>query len=523
MRHSPTIRRRLGLLVILCAVPALLVAGALYWQNYNLQRQALSQQTLESARNIARLVDARFGAVEAVLQSLAVLPSLRNGKLDDFLVESSYTSPPEWLSALAVTDLSGRVLYDSSRRSEDWTPWDRKYYPSGLAVPKVSEPFFGGIALEPVVGVSVPVAVQGKHVFNLTGLVRVQEFTKLHLGTNAPESWLFSLVDEHGHIVSRSTYLPRHFRNLANPSLLDAMSESNEGFFDGTTAEGKPVFAVFSRAPKSRWAVAIGIPAKELGAQLQRTLIVSGTFFVLAIAIAVWAVWTVARNISSSVRELRAPALALGRGETPQLPRFYFREAEEVGDELLKAADLLHSAQYRANHDSLTGLPNRVLFGHLTEQQLAVAQRTGTPFSVLFVDLDGFKNVNDTLGHQAGDELLIQVAKRMQTHTRAADTISRHGGDEFAVLLFGTDAENAFNTAEGLLDAISFPYRVNGNSCTVSASIGVATYPVDGKTIESLLQSADQAMYAAKAQGKRRVVPYRALQLQSDRQRSAKA
>lgn len=169
----------------------------------------------------------------------------------------------------------------------------------------------------------------------------------------------------------------------------------------------------------------------------------------------------------------------------------------------------LQGAQYRANHDALTGLPNRVLFKHLTDQQLAVAKRTNSPFSILFIDLDGFKKVNDSLGHQAGDELLIQVANRMQTYTRAADAVSRHGGDEFAVLLFGANAKDSMKVAEGLLEAISFPYRLSGEACSVSASIGVATYPEDGQTVDALVRSADEAMYTAKAQGKHCVVAVR--------------
>lgn len=494
------------MLVILCSVPALFAAGGLYWKNYSLERQALVQQSVSSARNIALLVDAKFGAIEAVLHSLAVLPSLRDGDLDKFRVESAYLSPPEWLNGIVLTELGGRIAYDSSRTPQARGSIDQGQYLNGSSAPGVSKPFMGGFPIEPVIGVTVPVEVRGQHVYNLTGLVRTQEFTKLHLTAEAPDSWLFSIVDQNGHIVSRTTNLPAYFGHLANPSLLRAMRGGDEGAFDGATVEDRPVLGVFSRAPGSRWTVAIGIPAEELSARLRLTVLVSGAAVFFALVIAMLAVWAVARNIARSVHGLRAPALALGRGESPQLPGFYFREAEEVGHELLKAADLLQNARHRANHDPLTGLPNRELFGHLAEQQIAVAQRTNATFSILFIDLDGFKNVNDTLGHQAGDELLIQVARRMRVHTRAADTISRQGGDEFAVLLFGTGEEEGIRVAQGLLEAISFPYRLDDNTCTVSASIGVATYPADGRSVEALLRSADHAMYTAKARGKNRVV-----------------
>ncbi|GIZ53709.1 sensor domain-containing diguanylate cyclase [Noviherbaspirillum aridicola] len=489
----------------------------MYWHNYTLERRSLVQGTISTTRHLAQLVDAKLQTAVAVLEALAVLPSLRSGNLDNFLLDSIHGGPPEWLAGLAVTDLKGRVLYDSTHRNYEWASWDRKYYVDVPTVPKISEPYLGGFAQEPVVAVTVPVEVRGEHVLNLTGLVRVQEFTKLHLALPVPDSWLVSIVDEHGHIISRTTNLPQYFRMPGNASLLSAMGGSDEGLFNGATVDGRRVLGVFSRAASSRWVVAIGIPAEDLATELRLRLVLSSIALLLATAVAVVAVWVVARKIALTVRELRTPALALGRGETPALPQFYFKEAEEVGSELLRAADLLQSAQHRANHDALTGLPNRVLFKHLTDQQLAVAQRTNAPFSVLFIDLDGFKKVNDSLGHQAGDELLIQVAQRMRTQTRAADAVSRHGGDEFAVLLFGAGSDDGVQVAEGLLDAISFPYRISGQSCLVSASIGVATYPLDGITTEALLQKADTAMYVAKARGKHRVVAASKLSLDENK------
>ncbi len=155
---------------------------------------------------------------------------------------------------------------------------------------------------------------------------------------------------------------------------------------------------------------------------------------------------------------------------------------------------------HRAHHDPLTGLPNRALLDDRLAQALILAQRDAIPLSLLLLDLDGFKRVNDTLGHEAGDLLLQEVARRLQATLRASDTVARLGGDEFAVLLPGTDEEGAVVTANKILAALTMPIRV-GASVEVGASVGVALRLVgsgDSEQAAALLRRADAAMYRAK-------------------------
>ena len=184
--------------------------------------------------------------------------------------------------------------------------------------------------------------------------------------------------------------------------------------------------------------------------------------------------------------------------------------------------------EHNAFHDTLTDLPNRALFLERGRQALgghdpaarrqpgrtqAQAQATGPepaagPVAVLFLDLDGFKAVNDNAGHQAGDELLVQAARRLQESVRAADTVARLGGDEFAVLLVGDlDQARAGEVAERLRRALSAPYWIGGEELTVAASIGIA-FAEPGVTPAKLLRNADLAMYQAKKHGKDRVSVY---------------
>ncbi|MEW1724750.1 EAL domain-containing protein [Streptomyces sp. NPDC093109] len=177
--------------------------------------------------------------------------------------------------------------------------------------------------------------------------------------------------------------------------------------------------------------------------------------------------------------------------------------------------------QHNAEHDPLTDLPNRALFTERVRQALSGRRATDPGTAVLFIDLDGFKGVNDRLGHQAGDELLIMAAHRLQDSVRAGDTAARLGGDEFAALVLGDGSPDqsareyqVHEIADRLRLRLSQPYRIDGNDVRVAASIGVA-FAEPGITPSSLMRNADLAMYRAKAAGKDRVEMY-APQMQAD-------
>ncbi|HVE71737.1 MAG TPA: EAL domain-containing protein [Thermoanaerobaculia bacterium] len=158
--------------------------------------------------------------------------------------------------------------------------------------------------------------------------------------------------------------------------------------------------------------------------------------------------------------------------------------------------------EYQAYHDGLTGLPNRLLFRDRLTVALAHAKRQHSPLVLMFLDLDRFKIVNDTLGHSLGDDLLRANATRLRSVLREGDTIARMGGDEFTVLLTDlTDVRDAARIAQKLLDTVAQPVRVEGHELYVTTSIGIAVYPNDGDTAELLLKNADSAMYRAKEAG----------------------
>ncbi|GGC66884.1 EAL domain-containing protein [Undibacterium terreum] len=158
--------------------------------------------------------------------------------------------------------------------------------------------------------------------------------------------------------------------------------------------------------------------------------------------------------------------------------------------------------QYLAHFDTLTGLPNRAQLAERAAYALNLAQRSHQQLALMLLDLDHFKDINDTLGHTVGDTLLAQLAGRLQSVLREEDTVSRLGGDEFIFLLFGVDMHGAAHVAQKILDAIKAPFKIEHFDLNVTGSIGIAMYPGDGHDLEVLSKSADAAMYRAKHEGR---------------------
>ena len=158
--------------------------------------------------------------------------------------------------------------------------------------------------------------------------------------------------------------------------------------------------------------------------------------------------------------------------------------------------------RYLAHFDALTGLPNRAQLDDRARYAISLAQRNKGSVALMFLDLDHFKDINDSLGHSVGDALLVEVARRLRLMLREEDTVSRLGGDEFIFLFHEIDAPRAARLAQKLLDVVAEPYRIESYDLNVTGSIGVALYPADGPDLETLFKNADAAMYRAKHEGR---------------------
>jgi diguanylate cyclase (GGDEF)-like protein/PAS domain S-box-containing protein len=189
-----------------------------------------------------------------------------------------------------------------------------------------------------------------------------------------------------------------------------------------------------------------------------------------------------------------------------------------VQEDITEKKQIQERVHYLANYDALTGLPNRYQLMERLKYTISDARRNRVPFAVMFLDLDHFKDINDTLGHSVGDALLVELSKRFTSILRDVDTISRLGGDEFIFILPDTDADGAAHVARKMLGVIDKMVKLEQNELIVTASVGISVYPDDGSDAETLSKNADTAMYRAKKEGRNRYAFYtQEMQLRSSR------
>lgn len=507
--RSPSIRSRLVLLVMACIVPAALMAVLLISYDYRRAREQLVHNSVMTARAMASVLDKEFAIVESTLLTLATSPNLTRNDLVAFYDQANNVLREHSVINIVLGDANGKQFINTLRPFGAALPQLNKIPPLKLVnetgEPVISNLFIGPVSKRPVVAIGVPVRRGNDVVYTLSSSISTERFGKLLSQQNLPPDWIVAILDKNGTIVARTHEMQRFVGQQSAPSLMSRIVKVKEDAFEGTTSEGIPVVAVFSRAPNSEWTVAIGIPAKNLSIDLNRRFswLIVATLILLGGSLFV--AWMIGGRIARSVRELAVPALALGAGKTVEFQSFNLRETDEVGMALARASEMLSEAQYKANHDVLTGLANRALLKEILDQRLTLCQRNSTRLSVLYIDLDGFKKINDEHGHATGDKLSKAVSQRFKSEMRKSDIIARLGGDEFAIVLSDTPVVDAEHVAAKLIETVSAPYQIGALIVEISASIGVAGFPDSGTTSKALLHRADDAMYEAKATGKGRV------------------
>ena len=249
----------------------------------------------------------------------------------------------------------------------------------------------------------------------------------------------------------------------------------------------------------------VGMSRETLRKEIHRQVAVQIFVFAAAVLFLAAAIYGVFRfSVLVPIQKLIAAAREVARGQYPvvevksadefgMLARAFNSMADEVKHEQAK----LHR---QANFDALTGLPNRMMAFERISMEINRAKRSGERFALMFIDLDNFKDVNDSLGHAAGDQLLIDIGARLQACMRDADSVARLGGDEFLVLVSNVaDAVEIESIAARMLEATSEPRELGGRKVVAKCSIGIALYPDNGENVEALMANVDNAMYQAKA------------------------
>ena len=300
--------------------------------------------------------------------------------------------------------------------------------------------------------------------------------------------------------------------------LLDTQTESLIGRSDGkdtslvaafvrlaTNAGNRESFVVLGLAQPEEYVLK---ESSRLGERIIQVVIFASLLAVLIATIASRAMTSSLKRINLAVQQFarerkNAPLPVQRQDELGQLARSFVQMQEEIVEHLEELSRSRNALEHLARHDPLTGLPNRRVFFERLEHALAAARRSAKPLAVLFVDLDHFKQLNDSLGHSIGDRVLQAVANLLRSATRESDTVARLGGDEFVILIEQLDDPGrVVAVLHKLHERFQLPMLLDGHEVKVQASMGVSLFPRDGDDIESLVQQADRAMYVAKNAGR---------------------
>jgi len=508
-KHRPpkvsSLGRSLVLLVLVCWLPAVIVSGFLAAEAWRLLREKTAEKTVTLAREIAGSLDQELAGIESGLAVLATSPELARGDLGAFHTVASAAVLSQIVYNYIVTEPGGRMVLNTL------VPWGEALPTGGTPAvlekvfstgrPVLTGYFIGPVTRKPALAMGVPVTIGGKVRYSLNIGLTPPKVAEILSRSELPDQWVASVLDAQGTIIARTRDGTRFEGSPAVPAVRRLLNLQSEGSLEATTVDGTPVVTSFSRSRRWDWAVAVGAPRVVLEAELARLMGWAAAGALLAVVLGLGVASRLGRRVTGSIRGLNDAALALGEGQPVRLPKVQWAEAEAVGRALVQASELMAREHHRATHDPLTGLANRALFDELLRHEFGSAERLRGPLALVALDLDGFKGVNDTFGHAAGDLVLREAADRIQSQLRSSDTAARLGGDEFSVLLSGCPAEAARAVAQRLVDRLSEPYPGEvGHAVTSSA--GVVTSVGGSPALNDLVHRADEALYRAKAAGK---------------------
>ncbi|WP_040070958.1 sensor domain-containing diguanylate cyclase [Pseudomonas batumici] len=520
------------LVVALCIV----ISGAVlrYYVLTNFLREDLSavveSQQLALATYVAHDVDIKIIRRRLLIELLAASVPLdllaRPEQLQAWVKERS-PYQAVFSSEILIVDASGkRLAGDPDQEGRGDTDYaDRDYIQAGLAgKPFIGRPIDQGRNAEPMLPISAPIRNgAGEVQAVLVGMMPLAapgflDSLLQSRGGTAPGK--FQLVFPDSRLQIESSRLGLGFTPISLAGLgrlEDRAMEGGRATGIALDAEGNEEVRAMVSVPSTGWIIVASLPSREAFATVERTqsFLIRGaisSIFLFGIISSI-GLYFVFRPLFHAA----AQADCMTRDELPHASLPVVRN-DEVGHLISAFNRLLFKLKEKqaeleriAHHDTLTGLPNRHQLSGRLRQVLTQAQRKGTQVGLLFMDLDGFKRINDTLGHEAGDEVLRQVAKRFGAVVRGSDTLARIGGDEFVVLLsdLGADAEETVSTvASKCIEALSAPFLIAGAVCQVGVSIGIALG--DGESsADALLLTADRVMYQAKKTGRGRYVTHK--------------
>lgn len=516
------------LLLALCMV----VFGAVvrYYVLTNFLREDLSAvvegQQLTLATYVARDIDNKIIQRQRLLEHLAAsVPAdlLSQPERLQAWLKAHYDDQTLFTENLVIVNRQGRLVAGYPEPGRDDAPADG--IQASLAGRSfIGQPRAGRAANAPVLPMSVPIRnaageIQGVLV-GVTALGASGVLDSLLESHTSETTSHFLLVFPDSQLFIDTSTRDARLKPTSPPGA-NALHDRAVAGFRGAgitrNAEGNEEVAAMASVPSAGWYIVARLPTREAFATVERTqhFLIKGAFFSILFfaTFASIGLYFVFRHLFRAAAE----ADRMTGDELPHAPLAVVRD-DEVGHLisafnrlLLKLNDKQDELKKIAHHDTLTGLCNRHHLSVRLRQVLAQALRNGTQVGLLFMDLDGFKRINDSHGHEAGDEVLRQVARRFSAVVRSSDTLARIGGDEFVVLLsdLGDNAEDTLSrVATQCIEALATPFFISGSVCIVGVSIGIALG--DGQSsADKLLLAADRVMYQAKKTGRGRYLTHK--------------
>lgn len=508
-----------GLLLVILGT----VAG--YFQLTKFLREDLTQvvsaQQMALAEYVAHDVDDKLAERRRFLERLATTlpPELlaQPARLRDWLKERHQLQPLFSLGFM-VADADGKVLTDfppTPGRTGLSIADDPDFRAARDGQSLIGRPFMGPVSKQPILPLTVPVKDSAGHVKAVligTAELSAQGFLDRLLQERIGESGGILLVSPRDKLFVAATDPAMVLKPTPATGVNVLHDRAMEGFRgSGMTinAKGTEEISAIASVPSTGWFVVARLPTAEALATVARAQAFTIRQSLIAITIVLLVFGFLISWLLRPLYHAADQAERMTQGDIPLAPLPVLRE-DELGhltaafNRLLAKLGRNQAELMRmANHDTLTGLPNRKLLADRMQQALARAQRNSTQVAVLFLDLNGFKLINDTLGHEAGDEALKEIARRLLMVVRQADTLARLGGDEFVMLASDLEepAENGLRTlAEKCIEAVAQPLHLHDADRILGVSIGIAVSSGEGSP-DRLLVAADQAMYEAKQKG----------------------
>lgn len=470
--------RRLLILVGAALLPLLILAGGVITFFLRDQDRAMEARAIERARGILAGVERELFNQIDVLNVIAHSPLLDQPDLEAFygLALQFKRNLPFWDNVI-LADLTGQQVVNA--KTALGKPLPKIVDPESFTkVVAAASPTIGNLTGpgpltqdgRPRISLRVPVLRDGVVRFVLSAIITTKSLNDVLESGSLGQSWLPYLVDGAGRVIAAPKN-PDFVGKAAQAQDLASRSQHRNGLYDGSMLLGPAAMTAFATSPRLPWSVHISTPLAAYNARLIRLIWILGAATLVAAALSAAFTWLARRE-------------ALER----------YRLAERLREQAMR--------------DPLTGLFNRRYLEEVLPIEIAKAQAAGIGLGLIMFDLDHFKRINDTFGHEAGDNLLLALGKLLASKVRAADIVCRPGGEEFIMILPGADLAMTEDRAVEVLRAVKDlglhdRYRSLGN---VTISAGVAALGKHGSTPQALIAAADQALYRAKAGGRDCVV-----------------